>query len=841
MNSFAGSFPSYQNPHGGTKYTLLTYPPLALAVSLMLAAGPAQAQNLLVNPGFESPPSGQVVASGWTYFAPPTLPAGTKDYWVVTEASANGGVPPHSGTYYWKEWGALYNSAVSNVAGIYQTFSSTPGSNYQASGWFATSASDKLGAHCYTWLQVEFLDASSNLLALYKSGNFSASVGTSTWFQYQVTNACDLTQPVATGDPYFTTYAVTGSVNQLVAPLGTAAVRYRYCYFQAGSEGGSAYFDDAALGQASASTNTSAAPTNVVIFSGDQSVILHWDPDASPNVAGYNVYRSLSSAGPFTVQNTSLLTALGFCDLSVSDGQTYYYEVTAVDTSGNESLPSATVSTMPNPFPSDDAFLDYVQQANFDYFWYTANPTNGLVPDRTSIGLGCSISAVGFGLTAIGIAIDHGWITRDQGAARVLTTLNTFWNGPQGPGTSGVIGYNGWFYHFLDMNTATRSGSSELSSIDTTLLLGGILYVKQYFNGTNATETSIQTMASAIFNRVNWTWMAQGTSKVAMGWLPTTGFSTFGNWIGYDEGMILYLLGLGTATNPLPASSWSYWTSGYTWATYYGESYVPFPPLFGHEYSHCWVDFRHIGDAYMNSRSSTYFENSRRAALAQQSYCIANPNGEVGYSSSVWGLTACDDPYVGYEAHGAPPALNDDGTIAPTAPGGAMAFAPDISLPTLEYLYSNYRTQLWTAYGFRDAFNIGDSWYDTDELGIDQGPIVIMIENYRTQRPWRLFMQNAEIQRGLQRAGFVSLPFVALTAQAQPAQSTLTLTWAASAGTTYQVEYSTNLVSWFTSPAGEITATGPTASWTDSGPPGTLFVPFTDTERFYRVFQLGSP
>jgi hypothetical protein len=185
----------------------------------MLAAGPAQAQNLLVNPGFESPPSGQVVASGWTYFAPPTLPAGTKDYWVVTEASANGGVPPHSGTYYWKEWGALYNSAVSNVAGIYQTFSSTPGSNYQASGWFATSASDKLGAHCYTWLQVEFLDASSNLLALYKSGNFSASVGTSTWFQYQVTNACDLTQPVATGDPYFTTYAVTGSVNQLVAPL----------------------------------------------------------------------------------------------------------------------------------------------------------------------------------------------------------------------------------------------------------------------------------------------------------------------------------------------------------------------------------------------------------------------------------------------------------------------------------------------------------------------------------------------------------------------------------------------------------------------------------------------
>jgi hypothetical protein len=372
------------------------------------------------------------------------------------------------------------------------------------------------------------------------------------------------------------------------------------------------------------------------------------------------------------------------------------------------------------------------------------------------------------------------------------------------------------------------------------LLLSGILYSKQYFNGTNADETSIRTMADAIFNRVNWTFMAQGTDKVAMGWQPTTGFTTYGNWIGYDEGMILYLLGLGTATNPLPASAWNYWTSGYTWVTYYGESFVPFPPLFGHEYSHCWIDFRHIADAYMTNQNSTYFENSRRAALAQQSYCIANPLGWVGYGSNVWGLTACDGP-TGYNAHGAPPALNDDGTIAPTAPGGAMAFAPDISLPTLQYLYSHGRTALWTQYGFIDAFNQSVSWYDTDELGIDQGPIVIMIENYRTQRPWRLFMQNAEIQRGLQQAGFVSLPFVGLTVQAQLAQNTLTLTWAASAGTTYQVEYSPDLVTWFESPTGEVIATGSTASWTDSGPPGTTALPFSDTERFYRVFKFGSP
>ena len=581
-------------------------------------------------------------------------------------------------------------------------------------------------------------------------------------------------------------------------------------------------------------------PTGLVIISGDKSVILHWDPNTETNLAGYNVYRSLSSSGSFVKKNTSVLTSLGFCDLTVSDGVTYYYQVTALTTASQESLPSVTLSTVPNPFASNDAFLDYVQQANFDYFWYAANPANGLVPDRSASGSACSISAVGFGLTAIGIGVDHGWITRTQAVARVLTTLNTFLSGPQGPGTTGVIGYNGWFYHFLDMNTALRASGSELSSIDTTLLLSGILYAKQYFNGTNANETSIRTMADAIFNGVNWTWMAQGTSAVAMGWQPTTGFTTFGNWVGYDEGMILYLLGLGTATNPLPASAWNYWTSGYTWVTYYGESFVPFPPLFGHEYSHCWIDFRHIADAYMTNQNSTYFENSRRATLAQQSYCIANPLGWVGYGTNVWGLTASDDP-SGYEAHGAPPALNDDGTIAPTAPGGAMAFAPDISLPTLQYLYSHGRTALWTQYGFIDAFNQSVSWYDTAEIGIDQGPIVIMIENYRTQRPWQLFMQNAEIQRGLQQAGFVSLPFVALTVQSLPAQNTLTLTWAASAGITYQVEYSPDLVTWFASPSGEVTATGSTASWTDSGPPGTTALPFSDTERFYRVFKFGSP
>jgi len=581
------------------------------------------------------------------------------------------------------------------------------------------------------------------------------------------------------------------------------------------------------------------APKGLVTRTGDQSIVLHWDPNSEADLAGYRVYRSTNSAGPFALQSLGLLTSPGFCDLlNLKNDLTYYYQVTAVNTASQESARSTTLAASAHPFASDDEFLEYVQQTSFDYFWYGANPANGLVPDRTANGSACSIAAVGFGLTAIGIGIDHGWISRTQGAARVLTTLTTFVQAPQGTNASGIIGYKGWFYHFLDMKTGLRVGSSELSSIDTALLLGGILYCKQYFDGTNNTEVSIRSMADIIFNRVDWNWMARGTNAVAMGWQPSNGFASFGNWIGYNEGMILYCLGLGAATNPLPASSWSRWTSGYTWATNYGLAFVPFPPLFGHQYSHCWIDFRHIADAYMNSRNSTYFENSRRATLAQRAYCTANPLNRVGYSSNVWGLTACDGP-DGYAAHGAPPAQNDDGTIAPTAAGGSLPFAPADCIAALSYFYSHYRPRIWTAYGFRDAFNIGRQWYATDELGIDQGPIVIMIENYRTQRVWRLFMQNAEIQRGLQRAGFVPLGFISPSLEITD-EGTVSLAWNAPAGRTFQVEYSPDLSTWFASP-GDIVYIGDTASWMDNGPPSTPSLPFAVGQRFYRVFQFGAP
>jgi len=424
-------------------------------------------------------------------------------------------------------------------------------------------------------------------------------------------------------------------------------------------------------------------------------------------------------------------------------------------------------SMKPNPAGAltTPALLDTLQHTAFNYFWFEANPANGLIKDRSTPGSPCSIAANGFGLTAICIGVDHGWVTRAAARSRVLTTLQTFWNGPQGSGASGFMGYRGFFYHFLDMSTGLRTWDSELSSIDTALLLAGVLDVKQYFNTADPDEVTIRNLCDSIYNRTNWEFMRNFSNGIHMGWKPGTGFAGFGQWIGYNEAMILYILALGSPTFPAPTmfpNVWSTWTSGYNWSTQYGQTYVIFPPLFGHQYSHCWVDFRVVNDAYMNNKGITYFENSRRATLAQQAYSIANPGGFTGYSGTLWGLTACDGlpppAGPGYNARGAPPNQNDDGTIAPTAPAGSIAFAPEIVIPTLHNMYDNYPL-LWGPYGFRDAFNLtyNPDWYDTDYLGIDQGPIIIMIENYRNGSVWSRFMQNTAIQTGLTRAGFTTV------------------------------------------------------------------------------------
>jgi hypothetical protein len=493
-----------------------------------------------------------------------------------------------------------------------------------------------------------------------------------------------------------------------------------------------------------------AVPMGLVKRVGDRSVILHWEPVADSGLAGYRVYRATSATEPFE-PHSAILPTNHFVDFEVQNGSTYRYRVRAVDTTGGESHDSVTISATPQML-DDEAFLDLVQRTAFDYFWYETNPANGLIKDRSSDPSLSSIAAVGFGLSVLAVGIDRGWISREAGRARVLGTLEFLWNSPHGP-EADATGYQGFYYHFLDMQTGRRDEDSELSTIDTALLLAGVLHVQQYFDQHNPTEAKIRALATDLYSRVDWPWVQVRSARICHGWTPEAGFLPY-DWGGYNEAMILYLLALGSPTFPISPDAWTARTSSYAWQTHYGHAFVVFPPLFGHQYSHVWVDFRGIQDAYMRDKGLDYFENSRRATLANRAYAIANPLGWADYGENVWGLTASDIP-SSYRARGAPPAENDDGTITPTAAGGSFAFTPHESLAALRHIYAAYRTQIWGPYGFKDAFNPSKKWFAADYLGIDQGPIVLMIENYRTGRIWHVFMRHPAIQHSLSRAGFM--------------------------------------------------------------------------------------
>ena len=498
-----------------------------------------------------------------------------------------------------------------------------------------------------------------------------------------------------------------------------------------------------------------AAPTALSATGGDRTVIVRWTPE--PGASGVLVYRS--TGGPFALLTPERVTQSTYADLEAPNGQAVTYVLRSVGPAGFNTPGLQGPDSAPTSAAADaavyDPYLELTERLGFDYFWEQANAANGLVKDRSTAGSASSIAAVGFGLSAITVGADRGYVTRAQAVERTLATLRFFATCPQATSTSGVCGYKGFFYHFLNMQTGERAGTTELSTIDTALLLGGVLHAATYYDGAGADETEIRTLADAIWRRVDWAWAAPRAPLVALGWSPESGFQPF-DWRGYNEASLLYVLGLGSPTHPLRADAWSAWTAGYDgqYRTLFGQTYLPFPPLFGHQYSHTWIDFRGIQDAFMRSKDSDYFENSRRATLASQAYAVANPGRFPNYSADEWGLTASDDPF-GYRAHGAPPAQQDNGTITPTAAGGSIAFTPDISREALRTFYARYRPRLWGPYGLRDAYNVKEGWTATDYLGIDQGPIVLMIENERTGAVWERFMTHPDVLVGLARAGFL--------------------------------------------------------------------------------------
>jgi hypothetical protein len=430
----------------------------------------------------------------------------------------------------------------------------------------------------------------------------------------------------------------------------------------------------------------------------------------------------------------------------------------------------------------ETAFIDTLQVRTFRYFWERCNPQTGLAPDRWPTESFASIAATGFALTAYPIGAARGYVARAAAAERVLQTLRFLWSAPQHDGATGAAGYRGLFYHFVDPDTGTRFAEVELSTVDTALLLAGALFCQSYFDRADPVEGTIRALADSLFYRADWRWASVRPPAIGHGWTPETGHLPY-DWRGYNEAMILYLLALASPTHPVEDAAWDAWTAGYRWGVFYAQPHVGFPPLFGHEYTHVWIDLRGIRDAYMRERGIDYFENSRRAVVAQRAYALENPGGWRGYGPRLWGLSACDGPVHGtfvvggrersfetYAARGASfTRVTDDGTVCPSAAAAALPFAPDLVLPTLVAMRADHGDRLFGAYGFLDALNptftldvpvqhgrvIPDhGWYDTDYLGIDQGPILAMIENYRSGLVWHTLRRNPHIVRGLRRAGF---------------------------------------------------------------------------------------
>ncbi|MGE5645951.1 MAG: glucoamylase family protein [Acidobacteriota bacterium] len=398
------------------------------------------------------------------------------------------------------------------------------------------------------------------------------------------------------------------------------------------------------------------------------------------------------------------------------------------------------VAAQPELAPEDDRFLEELEHACFLYFWEQADPQTGLVKDRAHAraadnGIVASIAATGFGLTGLCIGQQRGYVSLLEARGRALATLRFL--------AKKMQTHRGFFYHWANIKTGERIWDSEVSSIDTALLLCGVLTCRQHFRYAELTR-----LAYEIYGRADWKWLSEDTSLLPHGWTPEVGFLPY-RWDYYSELMMMYLLGLGSFTHPLPVGAWYSWKR--TTFEYDGLRYIgSFAPLFVHQYAQAWFDFRGKRDRYAN-----YFRNSAIATEVHRRFCLELAKQFPTYSDDLWGITSSDSEN-GYVVWGGPPEIGPiDGTVVPSATGGSLPFLPQPTLRVLKNIRNRYGERAWCRYGFVNAFNPLRKWYDNDVIGIDTGITLLMAENLRTGFVWKTFMNTPEARRGLERAGFV--------------------------------------------------------------------------------------
>jgi hypothetical protein len=419
---------------------------------------------------------------------------------------------------------------------------------------------------------------------------------------------------------------------------------------------------------------------------------------------------------------------------------------------------------------SDETELHELQERSFRFFAERVNPTNGLVADSTQPGGPSSIAGVGFALSSYPVGVERGFMARAVALSHSLAAARFFDQADQSGAVDGV-GHRGFFYHFLDMNTGGRAWKSELSTIDTALLLTGLLVAAEYFDGTAAEERELRERVAAIYARIDWVWAQNGGDAIALAWTPEKGFFRH-RWVGYNEALVLYVLALAAPEHRVSQKAYAAWTSTFRWKRIYGRDVLYAGPLFIHQFSHIWVDLRGIRDAFMVSKDSDYFENSRRITQIHQEYAIRNSRRFAGYDASSWGFTASDGPgeetltvqgkkrrFYGYRARGAPFGP-DDGTVSPWAAVASLPFAPEIVIPSIRR-FNKLLAQEPSRFGFNASFNPSyrdrdarAGWVSPWHYALNEGPMVLMIENYRTGLVWRLMRECAAIRSGLERAAF---------------------------------------------------------------------------------------